>query len=266
MCVCVRAHVCVCVCVCVYYLLCAGLARFTCASSWLSQWSVHDSNADGVHHMQNIHVPVLVIENGADNGCPQPHPTDMFQACAATDKTFHVIRHARHYYDGQPGKLQEACQYVLEWLRVRSLVDISLVSATAAADGTGVADAADELVQLRGTYDGSSAMEIKGINHLALVSSDMKRTCEFYGGGCARVPVPCAGVIRHEAHMRVLRRWVCTCACTRACVHMSLRVCVCLFAQAYVVRACACVCMTMLLVAECTRCSWPSPVQDHLLA
>ena len=188
------------------------MARFTCASSWLSQWSVHDSNADGVHHMQNIHVPVLVIENGADNGCPQPHPTDMFQACAATDKTFHVIRHARHYYDGQPGKLQEACQYVLEWLRVRSLVDISLVSATAAADGTGVADAADELVQLRGTYDGSSAMEIKGINHLALVSSDMKRTCEFYGGGCARVPVPVP---------------VCICPCVCACVCLrKLTLCV----------------------------------------
>ena len=172
-----------------------GLARFTCASSWLSQWSIDDSNADGVRHMGRIStVPVLVIENGADNGCPATHPRDMFEASAAQDKTLHVVRHARHYYDGQPDKLQEACLVVLQWLKARSLVDITiptpanaaaphLPAGTAAATATHqVRDPGQDLETLRSRYNGAAAMHINGINHLALVSSDMKRTCEFYGG------------------------------------------------------------------------------------
>jgi len=39
----------------------------------------------------------------------------------------------------------------------------------------------NQLRQLSSSYDGSSAMEISSVNHLALVSSDMDRTCDFYG-------------------------------------------------------------------------------------
>lgn len=78
-----------------------GLARFCTAQSWLSQWSLHDSQADGVAQIQHVRVPVLVVENGADNGCPTPHPRDVYTACAASDKTYITIRNAKHYYDGQ---------------------------------------------------------------------------------------------------------------------------------------------------------------------
>ena len=33
-----------------------------------------------------------------------------------------------------------------------------------------------------GGAPGADAMQISGVNHVALVSSDMERTCRFYGG------------------------------------------------------------------------------------
>ena len=50
-----------------------GLARFSTLRSWLSQWSIDDSNADGVRCAAQISVPLLAIENSADDAVPQPH-------------------------------------------------------------------------------------------------------------------------------------------------------------------------------------------------
>ena len=65
-----------------------GLCRFSSALSFLSQFSYHDSNANAVRHMKNINdISCVVIENGADNGCPATHPREVFNACASKDKT-----------------------------------------------------------------------------------------------------------------------------------------------------------------------------------
>jgi len=150
-----------------------GLARFCTAVSWLSQWSGAESNADAVAHIGNVKVPVLIVENGADNGCPATHPREVLEACTCNDRQYYCVRGASHYYDGQPEKLLESCQVVLQWLIERSMVDVSLKHSSVVQP--------QQLQQLRSCYDGSSAMEISSVNHLALVSSDMDRTCDFYG-------------------------------------------------------------------------------------
>ena len=155
-----------------------GLARFSSALSWLSQFSYHDTNADAVRHMKNINdISVVVIENGADNGCPVPHPTDVFNACASNDKSYKRINGARHYYDGQTDKLLESVQFVLNWLRERDLINIAPSSSSSSHH----VHEHEKIKQFRENYDGSNSMKITGINHLALVSSDMERTCKFYG-------------------------------------------------------------------------------------
>ena len=48
--------------------------------------------------------------------------------CNAHDKTFIVIKKARHYYDGQPNLLLQATSNILQWLEERNLIEISLPS------------------------------------------------------------------------------------------------------------------------------------------
>src|ERR1019366_5774925 len=50
-----------------------GMARFSTLRSWLSQWSIDDSRADGVACAADLTVPFLAIENSADDAVPQPH-------------------------------------------------------------------------------------------------------------------------------------------------------------------------------------------------
>ena len=157
-----------------------GLARFSTGLSWLSQWSLEESKGDAVHHMTNVTVPTLVVENGADNGCPRPHMEEMFASCASEDKKYVCICNAFHYFQGQKDKLEEAACTVVDWLMERELFLQS--GEEKEVEEVEEEDNEDCLQRLRDTYNGSQSMEISGFNHLALVSGDMERTCQFYGG------------------------------------------------------------------------------------
>jgi dienelactone hydrolase len=100
-----------------------ALGRFSTLRSWLSQWSIQDSRADGVACAAHIKAPFLAIENSADDAAPQPHASMIFRAAASQDKTFHVIKGATHYYAGQPQQLAEAVQLQRGWLAARGLLE-----------------------------------------------------------------------------------------------------------------------------------------------
>lgn len=100
-----------------------GLARFSMLRSWLSQWSIDDSRADGLRCVAEISVPFLAIENAADDCVPQPHARMLFDACGSADKTMKVIAGATHYYAGQAELLQESSLLVRDWLRSRRLLN-----------------------------------------------------------------------------------------------------------------------------------------------
>ncbi|WP_340314911.1 alpha/beta hydrolase [Rhizorhabdus argentea] len=99
-----------------------GLARFSTLRAWLSQWSIDDTNADGLNCAANISVPLLVIENSADDAVPQDHCPSVFKAAGSEDKTYEVIRGATHYYAGQPELLRRATEETLGWLSARRLI------------------------------------------------------------------------------------------------------------------------------------------------
>ena len=69
-----------------------------------------------------ISVPLLAIENSADDAVPQPHTAAIFNAAGSADKTMHVIKGATHYYAGQPDKLAEALTITRQWLTERDLL------------------------------------------------------------------------------------------------------------------------------------------------
>ncbi|CAM3008096.1 alpha/beta hydrolase family protein [Skermania piniformis] len=99
-----------------------GLARYTTLRSWLSQWSYEHSAAAGARNAARIRaVPVLQIENSADDAVPATHNRIVRDALAATDKSYHLIRGATHYYVGQPELLAECIDTVEAWARERDL-------------------------------------------------------------------------------------------------------------------------------------------------
>jgi dienelactone hydrolase len=100
-----------------------ALGRFSTLRSWLSQWSIEDSRANGLECAPHIRAPFLAIENSADDAVPQPHTGLIHQAAASPDKTLRVIEGGTHYYAGQPDKLAEAVALQRTWLAERSLIN-----------------------------------------------------------------------------------------------------------------------------------------------
>jgi pimeloyl-ACP methyl ester carboxylesterase len=100
----------------------AGLARYSSLRSWLSQWSLDDSRADAVVGAAGISVPLIVIENSADDGAPAAHPKMVHEAAAQTDREMHVIKGATHYYKGQPELLAECVTLCRDWLARKGLM------------------------------------------------------------------------------------------------------------------------------------------------
>ena len=100
-----------------------GLGRFSTLRAWLSQWSIDDSNADGPRCARSISVPLLAIENSADDAVPQPHARIIHDAAGSRDKTFRVIKGATHYYQGQPELLRQAVEVCVGWMNQQRLLD-----------------------------------------------------------------------------------------------------------------------------------------------
>jgi hypothetical protein len=96
-----------------------GLARFSMLRSWLSQWSIDHSRADGETCARDVTVPLLAIEHTADDAVPQPDMGLMYEAAASQDKQFQRLAGANHYFKGQPQHLQQAVQLIADWTRQR---------------------------------------------------------------------------------------------------------------------------------------------------
>jgi esterase/lipase len=84
---------------------------------------VDDSNADGPKCVASVSVPLLAIENSADDAVPQPHARIIHDAAASRDKTFRVIKGATHYYQGQPELLKQAVETCVGWMDKQRLLD-----------------------------------------------------------------------------------------------------------------------------------------------
>ncbi len=100
----------------------AGLARYSSLRAWLSQWSFRRSRADGPACAADVSVPVLVVENSADNACVPSHARRIFAGVKHAEKELHRIQGATHYYLGQSDKLAEAVGVTKTWLEKKGFV------------------------------------------------------------------------------------------------------------------------------------------------
>lgn len=96
-----------------------GLARFAMLRSWLSQWSLDHTRADGVACAPHITVPLLAIEHTGDDAVPEPDVRLMYEATGSKDKIFRRIDGANHYFKGQPEHLSQAIALIGEWAKGR---------------------------------------------------------------------------------------------------------------------------------------------------
>ncbi|MFV0645424.1 MAG: alpha/beta fold hydrolase [Sphingomonadaceae bacterium] len=99
-----------------------GLARFATLRSWLSQWSYDDANADGLRSLAAVTVPVLVINNSADDAATPSHALRQFDAVTHAHKAYYQIKRANHYYQGQADLSEKAVSIVLQWLKTECLL------------------------------------------------------------------------------------------------------------------------------------------------
>jgi len=73
-----------------------GIARFCTLRAWLSQWSYDESRADGPANAARVSVPLLLLENSADDAVPPSHTRQVFEAAASNDKTMRTVKGATH--------------------------------------------------------------------------------------------------------------------------------------------------------------------------
>lgn len=97
-------------------LIPATLGHLTSLRSWLSQWSIDDSNANGPEHLARVTVPVLVVYGTADQAAFESHARALFDGVMHDDKRLTRIAGADHYFAGQPDLLENFCDLVVDWL------------------------------------------------------------------------------------------------------------------------------------------------------
>ncbi|HVV95047.1 MAG TPA: alpha/beta hydrolase [Hyphomicrobiales bacterium] len=94
----------------------AGLARYSSLRSWLSQWSIDRTNTRGPVNAAKVKaVPVLQIQNLADDAVPATHNPTIRAALATPDREYVGIEGATHYYLGQPDQLRQCIDTITDW-------------------------------------------------------------------------------------------------------------------------------------------------------
>lgn len=84
--------------------------------SWLSQWSVADSNGYGPARLESVNVPVFVAYGTADRGCFPSMATALYDAVPHSHKELLAVTGAGHYFDGRPDLVTDALDAIIKWL------------------------------------------------------------------------------------------------------------------------------------------------------
>lgn len=103
-------------------LMPASLGHYSSLRSWLSQWSVDETNCNGPLHLGRISVPALIMYGTADQVCFPSYARQMFDAVNHADKRLTPVPGGLHYLSGQPDLMGFVADSVLSWLTEHELV------------------------------------------------------------------------------------------------------------------------------------------------
>lgn len=99
----------------------ASLGHASSLRSWLSQWSVDESNCDGPWHLARTSVPVLVMYGTADQVSFPSHAAALFDAVPAGRGTLIALDGAEHYPTSDPGHIPLIVGHIVAWLETHGL-------------------------------------------------------------------------------------------------------------------------------------------------
>ena len=99
----------------------SSLGRYASGRSWLSQWSITDSQGHGPTHLPHVSVPVLVVYGTADQAAFPAHAQQLFDAVKHEDRELVALEGANHYFIDQPDHVATAVDTMVDWARRHDL-------------------------------------------------------------------------------------------------------------------------------------------------
>jgi pimeloyl-ACP methyl ester carboxylesterase len=97
-----------------------GIGSSNTLRTWLSMWSLRESDCGGAPHLRRITQPSLVIQSLADTGCFQSDARAIHESLGAADKQLELIA-GDHYLVTPESARGEVAGRIAAWLQERSL-------------------------------------------------------------------------------------------------------------------------------------------------
>jgi len=91
-----------------------NIGRFTTLRSFLSQWSIRLSRADGPKCLSNTTIPILNVNYTADK-CVFPSQLKMWSEAAKERCTDYALKDVGHYPHDKPEKINEVANLLIDW-------------------------------------------------------------------------------------------------------------------------------------------------------
>jgi hypothetical protein len=95
-----------------------GIGACSTLRTWLSMWSLRESDCGGAPHLRKIRQPSLVVQSLADTGCFPSDARAIFESLGADDKVLELVA-GSHYLEEPAGARVEVADRIARWLRAR---------------------------------------------------------------------------------------------------------------------------------------------------
>ena len=96
-----------------------GVGLVSSLRTWLSMWSLEDSQCQAGPHLARLTVPTLLVDATADSGVFPSDSDTIFGAIAASDATRHSVA-GDHYFLDPPGARDEVADLIAAWTSDRT--------------------------------------------------------------------------------------------------------------------------------------------------
>jgi len=96
-----------------------GVGTVSSLRTWLSMWSLTDSQCNAAPHLQRITIPALVVDADRDTGVFPGDTQAIVEALGSDDLTTSTIE-GDHYLRDRDNARDEAADLIVEWIRQRA--------------------------------------------------------------------------------------------------------------------------------------------------
>ena len=92
-----------------------GIGSCNTLRTWLSMWSLRESDCCGAPHLAKITQPSLVVQSLADTGCFPSDARAIYESLGASDKRLELVS-GDHYLEAPEGARDAVADLIAGWL------------------------------------------------------------------------------------------------------------------------------------------------------